>query len=88
MALNSNQVNSKTPGASAARGGLHLAVSETGERIWAFRFTAPDSKRAQTEFAKVGDKQGELSLTKARDQARGYRLALKKDGIPAPQEAS
>jgi hypothetical protein len=33
------------------------------------------------EFAKVGDKPGELSLTAARDQAREYRLALKKDGV-------
>jgi integrase len=80
MALNSNQVNSKTPGAYADGGGLYLLVRETGQRIWAFRFTAPDGKRAQMEFAKVGDKQGELSLTKARDQAREYRLALKKDG--------
>jgi integrase len=81
MALNSNQVNSKTPGEYADGGGLYLVVRETGDRAWAFRFTAPDGKRARMEFAKVGDKPGELSLTKARDQAREYRLALKKDGI-------
>jgi integrase len=33
------------------------------------------------EFAKVGDKEGEMSLTEARDQARLYGLALKKDGV-------
>jgi integrase len=60
---------------------VYLVVRETGDRAWAFRFTAPDGKRARMEFAKVGDKPGELSLTKARDQARQYRLALKKDGI-------
>jgi integrase len=81
MALNSNQVKSKTPGAHADGGGLYLVVRETGERVWAFRFTDPDGKRAQMEFAKVGDKEGEMSLTEARDQARQYRLALKKDGI-------
>ncbi len=81
MSLNSNQVKSKQPGAHADGGGLYLIVRESGERVWAFRFTAPDGKRAQMEFAKVGDKEGELSLTEARDQARQYRLALKKDGI-------
>jgi integrase len=81
MPLNSNQVKSKQPGAHADGGGLYLIVRESGERVWAFRFTAPDGKRAQMEFAKVGDKEGELSLTEARDQARQYRLALKKDGI-------
>ena len=80
MALNSNQVKSKTAGAHADGGGLYLVVRETGERLWAFRFTAPDGKRAQMEFGRVGDKPGELSLSEARDQAREYRLALKKDG--------
>lgn len=46
-------------------------------RIWAFRFTAPDGRRASMDFAKLED----LSLTKAREQARDYKLALKKDGI-------
>ncbi|KRR06841.1 hypothetical protein CP49_01675 [Bradyrhizobium valentinum] len=40
-----------------------------------------DGKRALMEFAAVGDKEGQLSLSEARDQARAYRLALKKDGI-------
>jgi integrase len=81
MPLNPTQVKSKQPGAYADGGGLYLIVRESGERAWAFRFTAPDGKRGQMEFAKVGDKSGELSLTAARDQAREYRLALKKDGV-------
>ena len=81
MPLNPTQVKSKQPGAYADGGGLYLVVRESGERAWAFRFTAPNGKRGQMEFAKVGDKSGELSLTAARDQAREYRLALKKDGV-------
>ncbi|MBW5434562.1 DUF4102 domain-containing protein [Bradyrhizobium canariense] len=80
MALNSSQVKSKQPGAHADGGGLYLIVRDTGERVWGFRFTAPDGKRAMMEFGAVGDKPGELTLTAARDQAREYRLALKKDG--------
>ncbi|RXH05202.1 tyrosine-type recombinase/integrase [Bradyrhizobium vignae] len=81
MALNSSQVKSKQPGAHADGGGLYLIVRDTGERVWGFRFTAPDGKRAMMEFGTVGDKPGELTLTAARDQAREYRLALKKDGV-------
>jgi len=81
MPLNSNQVKSKQPGAYADGGGLYLVVRDGGDRAWAFRFTAPDGKRGQMEFAKVGDKEGELTLSEARDQARQYRLALKKDGV-------
>src|SRR4030088_183324 len=73
-------LKSKTAGAHADGGGLYLVVRETGERLWAFRFTAPDGKRAQMEFGRAGDKPGDLSLSEARDQAREYRLALKKDG--------
>jgi integrase len=75
--LNSNQVKTKKPGAYADGGGLYLHVREGGERLWAFRFTAPDGRRAVMEFAKVSD----LGLSEARDQAREYRLALKKDGV-------
>jgi integrase len=77
MALNSTQVKSKKAGAHADGGGLYLQVSENGDRAWSFRFTAPDGKRAVKVFAKVG----EMSLSEARDQARAYRLALKKDGV-------
>jgi integrase len=79
--LNPTQVKTKQPGAYADGAGLYLHVRETGERVWAFRFTAPDGKRAVMEFAGVGDKEGQLGLSEARDQARAYRLALKKDGI-------
>lgn len=48
-------------------------VRETGDRAWAFRFTAPDGKRAQMEFGKLRD----YTLSEARDKAREYRLALK-----------
>lgn len=79
--LNSTQVKTKKPGAHADGGGLYLHVRESGERVWAFRFTAPNSKRAVMEFAVVGDRDGQLGLSEARDQARAYRLALKKDGV-------
>lgn len=77
MALNPNQVKSKPSGVYADGYGLCLVVRESGDRVWAFRFTDPAGKRAQMEFAKVSD----LSLSDARDQARDYRIALKKDGI-------
>jgi integrase-like protein/Arm domain-containing DNA-binding protein len=75
--LNATQVKTKKPGAHADGGGLYLHVREGGERIWAFRFTARDGKRAVMEFAAVG----QLTLSEARDQARAYRLALKRDGV-------
>lgn len=81
MALNSSQVKSKQPGVHADGGGLYLIVRPTGVRLWAFRFTDHDGKRAQMNFGIVGDKPGEMTLTAARDQAREYRLAFKKDGI-------
>ena len=56
MPLNPNQVKSLQPGAHADGGGLYLVVRESGERAWAFRFTALDGKRAQMEFARVGDR--------------------------------
>jgi hypothetical protein len=70
VALNSNQIKNKKAGAYADGGGLCLHVRNSGERVWAFRFTAPDGKRARMEFAKVGDKDGQLGLSEARDQAR------------------
>ena len=77
MPLNPAQVKTRKPGTHADAAGLYLVVRDNGDRIWAYRFTAPDGKRAMLEFAKVGD----MSLSDARDQARAYRLALKKDGI-------
>ncbi|WP_235983960.1 tyrosine-type recombinase/integrase [Bradyrhizobium australiense] len=79
--LNASQIKSLQPGAHADAGGLYLIVRDNGARRWAFRFTGTDGKRAQMEFATAGDKEGQLSLSEARDQARAYRLALKKDGI-------
>ena len=64
--LNSTQVKTKKAGAYADGGGLYLHVREGGERVWAFRFTAPDGKRAVMEFAKVSD----LGLSDARPSAR------------------
>jgi integrase len=77
MPLNPNQLKSLPCGEHADGAGLYLIVRHEQNRVWAFRFTAPDSKRASMDFAKLDD----LSLTKARDQAREYKLALKKDGI-------
>jgi hypothetical protein len=62
--LNSNQVKSLQAGVRADGGGLYLVARESGERVWAFRFTGLDGKRAQMEFAKVGD----------RDSASGHVL--------------
>jgi hypothetical protein len=82
---NSNQVKSKQSGTHADGGGLYLVVRESGERVWAFRFTGLDGKRAQMEFAKVGDRDSEagdvLTLSSARDKAREYKVALKRDGV-------
>lgn len=85
MALNSNQVKSLQGGSYADGGGLYLMVRDSGERLWAFRFTALDGKRTQMEFAKVGDRDSAagdvLTLKGARDQAREYKVALKREGI-------
>ena len=41
MPLNSNQVKTMKAGVHADGGGLYLHVRESGERVWAFRFTDP-----------------------------------------------
>ena len=83
MPLTANQVKSKPPGVHADSGGLYLVVRDSGERIWQFRFTALDGKRAAMEFARVGDRDdGErVTLSTAREIALGYRITLKRDGI-------
>jgi hypothetical protein len=58
VALNSNQVKSLQPGVHADGGGLYLVVRESGDRVWAFRFTDLKGKRAQMEFARAGDRDG------------------------------
>jgi integrase len=77
MPLNPNQVKSLTVGEYADGGGLFLVIRSATAKVWAFRFTGTDGKRASMDFARLED----LSLTKARDQAREYKLALKKDGV-------
>jgi Arm DNA-binding domain len=85
VALNSNQVKSLQPGVHADGGGLYLVVRESGDRAWAFRFTDLDGKRAQIEFAKIGDRDSAagdvLTLSSARNKAREYKVALKRDGV-------
>lgn len=85
MALNSNQVKSLQAGVHADTGGLYLVVRESGDRVWAFRFTDPEGKRAQMEFARVGDRDSAggdvLTLSSAREKAREYKVALKREGI-------
>jgi hypothetical protein len=54
--LNISQIKTRKAGAHADGVGLYLEVRDGGERVWAFRFTAPDGKRAAMEFAKLGDK--------------------------------
>jgi hypothetical protein len=53
--LNSNQVKSLQAGVHADGGGLYLVVRESGDRVWAFRFTDVDGKRARMEFGRVRD---------------------------------
>jgi integrase len=85
MALNPNQVKSLQSGIYADGGGLYLVVRDTGDRAWAFRFTALDGKRAQMEFAKAVEKAtgkaDEKSLAEARDIARDFHVDLKRNGI-------
>jgi Arm DNA-binding domain len=70
MPLNSNQIKSQQPGTYADGGGLYLVVRDSGERLWAFRFTDLDGERAQMEFAKAVERTtgnpGEKSLAEAR----------------------
>ncbi|MDA9474688.1 hypothetical protein XI03_09250 [Bradyrhizobium sp. CCBAU 65884] len=85
MALNSNQVKSLQAGVHADTGGLYLVVRASGDRVWAFRFTDLEGKRAQMEFAKAGDRDSAggdvLTLSRAREKAREYKVALKREGI-------
>jgi integrase len=85
VALNSNQVKSVQAGVHADGGGLYLVVRESGDRVWAFRFTDLEGKRAQMEFARAGDRDGAsgdvLTLSSAREKARDYKVALKREGI-------
>jgi hypothetical protein len=66
-------------------GGLYLVVRESGDRVWAFRFTDLDGKRAQMEFARIGDRDSVagdvLTLSSAGNKAREYKVALKRDGV-------
>jgi integrase len=85
VALNSNQVKSLQAGVHADSGGLYLVVRESGDRVWAFRFTDLEGKRAQMEFARAGDRDSAsgdvLTLRGAREQASDYKVALKRRGI-------
>ncbi|TFV41532.1 hypothetical protein E4K66_04225 [Bradyrhizobium frederickii] len=55
--------------------------------MWAFRFTDPEGQRAQMEFARAGDRDSAggdvLTLSSAREKAREYKVALKREGISA-----
>ena len=85
MALNSNQVKSLQAGVHADTGGLYLVVRGSGDRVWAFRFTDSEGRRAQMEFAKAGDRDSAggdvLTLSSARDRARDYKVTLKREGV-------
>src|SRR5437763_11130815 len=76
VALNSNQVKSLQAGVHADGGGLYLVVRESGDRVWAFRFTDLEGKRPQMEFAKAGDRDSAsddvLTLSSAREKSRDY----------------
>jgi integrase len=85
MPINPSQVKSLKAGAHADQNGLYLIVRDTGERVWAYRFTDLDGKRAQQVFAKAGDRDSDsrdrLTLASAREQAAAYKIGLKRDGI-------
>jgi hypothetical protein len=81
VALNSNQVKSLQAGVHADGGGLYLVVRESGDRVWAFRFTDLEGKRAQMEFDRDGASGDVLTLSSAREKARDYKVALKREGI-------
>jgi len=53
--------------------------------VWAFRFTDPEGKRAEMEFARAGDRGSAggdvLTLSSAREKARDYKVALTRQGI-------
>ncbi len=85
VAFNSNQVKSLQAGVHADGEGLYLVARESGDRVWAFRFTDLEGKRAQMEFAKAGDRDSAsgdvLTLSSAREKARDYKVGLKREGI-------
>ena len=60
-------------------------MRESGDRVWAYRFTDLDGKRALMEFAGIGDRDSAagdvLTLSSARNMAREYKVALKRDGV-------
>jgi hypothetical protein len=57
VALNSNQVKSLQAGVHADGGGF-IWWCESGGRVWAFRFTDPEGKRALMAFARTGARDG------------------------------
>jgi hypothetical protein len=67
------------------KAGGYLVVHESGDRLWAFRFTDLHGKRAQMESAKIGDRDSAaadvLTLSSARHEAREYKVALKRGGL-------
>ena len=83
VAFNSNQVKSLQAGVHADGEGLYLVARESGDRVWAFRFTDLEGKRAQMEFARAGDRDSAsgdvLTLSSAREKARDYKVALKRE---------
>jgi integrase len=84
MPLNPNQVKTSPPGAHNDGDGLYLIVSETGDRSWSFRFTAPDGKRAAMTIGKAAERDNGgdvLSLKSARAKASDYARDLKRNGV-------
>ncbi|MGY3130063.1 integrase [Bradyrhizobium sp. USDA 4501] len=90
MALNPNQIKTLQPGTYADKGGLYLCVRPTAggkqlNRIWQFRFTDPQGKRAGMDFAKFGDRDSAagdvLTLSTAREKVAAYMTDLRRQGI-------
>jgi integrase len=84
MPLQPSQIKTKQPGDYADQGGLYLCVRGTADsatRIWQFRFTGPDGKRAGMDIAKVGDRDvpgKTMTQSTARETCLQYRMALKR----------
>lgn len=83
MPINPNQIKTKPPGDHADQGGLYLCVRGSGDtltRVWQFRFTDLDGKRAGMDICRVGDRDvpgKSMTQKTARETCLQYRFALK-----------
>lgn len=81
------QIKTLSPGAHADKYGLYLDVRgnaakpESISRVWQFRFTGLDGKRAGMDICKFGDRDVDdktMTQSTAREECLKYRMALKR----------